>query len=71
MIIIAQLIWFIFLLISAMLLPFIYCAAVLSSRISRQEEREALKNKQEIDTSKKQQVRPVDLLYYQGGTFHI
>ena len=71
MIIIAQLIWFIFLLISAMLLPFIYSAAVLSSRISRQEEREALKNKQEVDTSEKQLVRPVDLLYYQGGTFHI
>ena len=53
MIIIAQLIWYIFLLISAMLLPFMYCATVLSSRISRQEEREALKNKQEVDTSEK------------------
>lgn len=53
MIIIAQLIWYVFLLISAMLLPFMYCAAVLSSRISRQEEREALKNKQEVDTSEK------------------
>ena len=53
MIIIAKLIWYVFLLISAMLLPFMYCAAVLSSRISRQEEREALKNKQEINTSEK------------------
>ena len=53
MIIIAKLIWYVFLLILVILLPFIYCAAVLSSRISRQEEWEALKNKQEVDTSEK------------------
>lgn len=53
MIFIAKLIWYIFLLIFAILLPFIYCAAVLSSRLSRQEEQEVFKSKQETDTSEK------------------
>ena len=45
MILIAKLIWYVFLLIFAILLPFIYCAAVVSSDLSQQEEREEAQRK--------------------------
>ena len=62
MIFIAKLVWYVFLLIFAILLPFMYSAAVLSSDLSRQEEWEEAQRK--FKDCNKQQVRPVDLLYY-------